>query len=488
MTYCISPSLINGERCINEASFAHGKGNPKYCSQHFSICSPLYEKYKGNCRVPKTMPPCTSIENIEELTLEELKKIKIEIMEKYVLYKNCLDARENFKDKCIFPACEDCEHKFFYNRLYERKDFCEDILTQINNEIIRKSKLEEKSYLEEELKRKKEIEKIERQEQYIKQLSPSITRKSLSQVSQCNRQIYPKEEEILQNENRDILEEKRLLEEYEEKINLIEILLKYFDEHHINEYSAIISILNRILVKKQKSIASYILTLESRFGQNSIVFLREFIEYIILANTLKSIKLLTDDIIKNNNIVRISSETFNYFLNKLIDIDYTDNELIKNYQMEKSRDFSPQKDELANKIIELVNKKYHLHQVKPVDTNINKITEELDKYGGKNINSSQIEKYLMKLPKSLFDDINKLERLYSRNVEFINTIRDFIARYINISIIEMAFDKLLPTIYKTGKPIEKLFLLSFFSYPELQDLYDIINNSKTHYSYINKSY
>lgn len=62
-------------------------------------------------------------------------------------------------------------------------------------------------------------------------------------------------------------------------------------------------------------------------------------------------------------------------------------------------------------------------------------------------------------------------------MNFLNKILLFIDMNIDIAILDMAIDKLVPLLFQTGRPIEKLFLLSYFNEPELERLYDYIMKS-----------
>jgi len=434
---CISPHIIEGKRCIGEPMYAHGKGVPKFCGEHFAICHPLYERYKESCKRPKAMSPCPQIEDLEEKTLEELRFLSAEIGHKYNLYDTCLRDRENFQKQCIYPACEDLEHKIFYDRLYKKRDYCNDLRHQINSLIIQKERQTERLIRQEEQRRKAEIETIERREEELRRRIGQRTPKK-KQPRQRERTIKPEDEEqyiaesILRREE----EEQKIMQTKQSIINSIK---QYFKDIHIDPESAIITIMYTFPKARRKEMVNIVMQIKEDTYDK---VLNDYLNELVNLN-LSELEFLKQKIVDYRLTYRVSPDTFLYVMGKLLNPKYTDDKLIRDYQIRKNRDYSHEKEQLVNKIIRTLNEKYNLKPIKPVD------------------------------PKNIIE----VNELYIETSDFLTKIESFIDMNIDKAIIDMAIDKLLPLMFRTGKPIEKLFLLSYLDEPELERLYDYIMKS-----------
>lgn len=335
---CISPHGVGGRRCIGEPMYAHGKGIPKFCGEHFAICHPLYERYKESCKRPKDMPPCPQIEDLGERTLEELRSVSAEIGYKYNLYNTCLKDRENFQQQCIYPACEDFEHRIFYDRLYKRRDYCNNLLHQINSRIIQKERQTERLIRKEERRRRAEIETMERREEELRRrIGQRTPKKKQPRQTERTRKQEEEEQYIAESILRREEEEQNIIQTKQSIINRIK---QFFKDIHIDPESAIITIVYTFPKARIKEMVNILMQIKEDTYDK---LLDDYLNELVNLN-LSELESLKRKIVDYRLTYRVSPDTFIYVMSKLLNPRYTNDKLIRDYQLRKNRDYSPKKN------------------------------------------------------------------------------------------------------------------------------------------------
>jgi hypothetical protein len=439
---CISPRIgALGERCINYAE--HGRGISKFCQNHFTICDPLYTRYKSSCSRAYETPSCEDIDT-KNYTLAELQTLAEDLRKRYLYFLRCTNDRQGFVKQCIFPDCEDEGHIHFYGILDDNRKLCLRQLEHIANEITKRL-------------RQEEIEEQKMIEQRREQLLREKEREYRGGLAALNRKtsrskkmpISPEEEELVFQEARELRQEEMKRFEQEKRdfmADFTRFARRRFNPDNPQDIPSYIMFLigNTPLNVGAHAIGEILNTYPNYNATKIIHNLYHQIE--VLYNKRPELLRSTLHSKEYNATQHIDPEIFPYYLIEYLKNLSTHaqprlrqyiqgliashqnqaNQLILPYLKNQSRDYSPNKQRLIDDITRILE----------------------DKFGGPIDQEPQQDMIYVYLTRVLRNNIN--------------------------TPLSYIMEERLPPLMKRGAPINKLILSTYLKSSELEELENYI--------------